>query len=105
MALRIYADILEYVRQMRPVVLAIEKRDADLAKQLRRALASMLLNTAEGSRQRGGKGRNRFDDAMGSTDETRAAHQFADAIGYLKADPELIAEAVRIAKVLHALAR
>ena len=71
MGLRIYEDILEYVRRMRPVVKAIEKHDADLAKQLRRALASMLLNTAEGAKQRGGKGRNRFDDAMGSTDETR----------------------------------
>lgn len=44
-----------------------------------------------------------LDDAMGSTDETRAAHQFADAIGYLKADPALVAEAIRIAKVLNAL--
>ena len=105
MALRIYEDILEYVRRMRPVVKAIEKHDQDLARQMKKALGSMALNTAEGERQRGGKGRNRFDDAMGSTDETRAAHQFADAIGYLKADPELIAEAIRIAKVLCSLAR
>jgi four helix bundle protein len=105
MGLQIYDDILQYVRRMRPVLRAIEKHDADLAKQLRRALASMALNTAEGQRQRGGKGRNRFDDAMGSTDETRAAHQFADAIGYLETDAALIEEAIRIAKVLCALAR
>lgn len=105
MGLRIYRDILEYVRRMRPVVKAIEKHDPDLARQIKKALGSAALNTAEGERQRAGKGRNRFDDAMGSTDESRACHEFADAIGYLKADPELIAEATRIAKVLCALAR
>ena len=105
MGLRIYDDILQYVRRMRPVVKAIERHDADLARQIKKALGSMALNTAEGQRQRGGKGRNRFDDAMGSTDESRACHQFADAIGYLEADQDLIEEASRIAKVLCALAR
>ena len=135
MALKVYEDILAYVRRMAPVVKAISKHDPNLARQLRRALTSAVLNTAEGAQQRGGKGRNRFeptrvlassgpegsapsartagtvgasrsfDDAMGSTDESRAAHQAADALEYLVADPELIAEAVRIAKVLYKLAR
>ena len=105
MALRIYDEVLVYVRRMRPVVEAIGRHDADLARQLRRALSSMVLNTAEGARQRGGKGANRFDDAMGSTDESRACHETGDALGYLKADLDLIAEARRIAKVLYKLSR
>ena len=105
MALKVYEDILAYVRRMAPVVKAISKHDPDLARQLRRALTSAVLNTAEGAQQRGGKGRNRFDDAMGSTDESRAAHQAADALEYLVADRELIEEARRIAKVLYKLAR
>jgi four helix bundle protein len=105
MTLRIYEEVLVYVRRMRPVADAIGRHDPDLARQLRRALASMVLNTAEGQQQRGGKGANRFDDAMGSTDESRACNQTGDALGYLVADPELIAEARRIAKVLFKLSR
>jgi hypothetical protein len=44
MALKIYEDILEYVRRMRPVVKAIEKHDPDLARQMKKALGSMALN-------------------------------------------------------------
>jgi hypothetical protein len=70
----------------------------------KKALGSAALNTAEGERQRGGKGRNRFDDAMGSTDETRAAHRRRDRLPEGRPGAP-IAEAIRIAKVLCALAR
>jgi len=47
--LRIYDDMLEAVRTMRGALAAIEKRDPDLARQLRRAASSVVLNLAEGS--------------------------------------------------------
>ena len=105
MTLRIFGEAVEYVRRMRPVVEAVGKRDSALADQLRRALASIVLNTAEGSRQRKGKARNRFEDAMGSADEAVACHITADALGYLAADAGLLDEGNRIARVLHKLAR
>jgi four helix bundle protein len=105
MTLRIFDEAVVYVRRMRPVVEMVARRDAGLADQLRRALASVLLNTAEGARQRRGKGRNRFEDAMGSADEARACHITADAMGYVVADAALLDEANRVARVLYKLAR
>jgi hypothetical protein len=43
----IYDVIIEVLRLLRPVVRAIEKHDRDLARQLKRASTSVLLNTAE----------------------------------------------------------
>ena len=47
--LRIYPVLLELVRELRPRVKELERHDADLAKQCRKALASAPLNVAEGS--------------------------------------------------------
>jgi hypothetical protein len=47
--LKVYDDMLEAVRAMRAVVAAIDKRDSDLARQLRRAASSVMLNVAEGA--------------------------------------------------------
>jgi len=47
--LSIYEDMLDVVRALRSQLDAIDKRDADLARQLRRAASSVVLNVAEGS--------------------------------------------------------
>ncbi|MBI2393049.1 MAG: hypothetical protein HYV09_25925, partial [Deltaproteobacteria bacterium] len=44
--LRIYSVILEIIRALLPVIERIEQQDKDLGRQMRRALASVPLNTA-----------------------------------------------------------
>jgi four helix bundle protein len=80
-------DIMEHVLQMvelaRPIVAAINRRDRDLASQVRRALSSVGLNTAEGLGTRSGNARLRFETALGSLREARAGVRMAVAWGYV----------------------
>jgi four helix bundle protein len=82
--LRIYTVILEVLRKLRPVVAEIEKHDRDLGRQLRRAAASMALNTGEGSGSSGGTRRERYRNALGSARETGACLDAAMALGYVE---------------------
>jgi four helix bundle protein len=81
--LRIYATILDVIRGLRPVVATIEARDRDLARQLRRAMASVALNVSEGSGSNGGTRRERYRNALGSARETGACLDVALAMGYV----------------------
>ena len=51
---------------------AIERRDGDLARQLRRAAASVALNVAEGMGNTSGHKRQRYQTALGSAREVIA---------------------------------
>jgi four helix bundle protein len=82
--LRIYDVMLETAREMRPVLARIESRDRDLGRQMRRAFASMVLNTAEGSGSAGGIRRERYRSALGSAKETKAGLDVAAALGYIE---------------------
>jgi four helix bundle protein len=81
--LKIYGVILEVLRELRPVVAAIEAHDRDLARQLRRAATSVALNTSEGSGCSGGTRRERYRNALGSARETAACLDSALALGYV----------------------
>jgi four helix bundle protein len=81
--LRIYVTILEVIRALRPIVTAIEMHDRDLARQLRRAMASIALNVQEGSGSNGGTRRERYRNALGSARETGACLDVALALGYV----------------------
>jgi four helix bundle protein len=81
--LRIYSVILEVLRGLRPVVAAIEEKDRDLARQLRRASTSVALNCSEGSGSHGGTRRERYRNALGSARETGACLDAALALGYV----------------------
>jgi len=85
--LRIYDDMLDAVRTMRPMLTAIEKRDPDLSRQLRRAASSVVLNLAEGSGSFGRVRTVRYRTALGSARETIACLRVAEAFGYVHAMP------------------
>jgi four helix bundle protein len=96
---------LEAISVLAPVVAKIQRFDRDLADQLRRALSSIALNTAEGNRSQGGNRVARFSTAAGSTSESRAALRVAMAWGYVVASEVEAGEARldRVAAMLHRL--
>ena len=104
--LRIYETSLSMLKRLRGVIAVIERRDSDLARQLRRAAASVTLNVAEGSYARG---RNRpvlYNVALGSAKETRACIDVAMSLGYLEAfDAQIDLELHSICAVLYRLIR
>jgi hypothetical protein len=64
--LQIYSTMIDALHMLRPVLVAIERHDADLGKQLRRAAASVALNLAEGSGSAAGTRTARYRTALGS---------------------------------------
>lgn len=67
----------------RPLVEAIQRKDRDLASQVRRAVNSIALNVAEAHGAAGsGNSRLRFESALGSLYEARAGLRLALAWGY-----------------------
>jgi four helix bundle protein len=103
MTLRIYDFVIETLRLLAPSIDAIARRDADLARQMRRASASVALNTAEAAGNDGGHRRERFRTALGSAKETRACLEVADALGYMVIDDRLVDRLDRIAATLYRL--
>ena len=81
---------LGVIEQSRTLVEAIQRKDRDLASQLRRALSSISLNLAEGFGAARGNARLRFETALGSLKESEAALRIAIAWGYVS--PESTAE-------------
>src|SRR6266849_2709856 len=102
--LRIYDVALDVVRLLRPVLVEIGRADSDLARQLRRCASSMVLNIAEGSYARKGNKAALYAVALGSTKETRACLDVADALGYLdQVDEEIARRLEAIGGVLYKL--
>jgi four helix bundle protein len=66
----------------RPLVEAIQRKDRDLASQVRRAVNSVALNVAEAHGSGAGNSRVRFESALGSLYEARAGLRLALAWGY-----------------------
>jgi four helix bundle protein len=96
--LRVYDTALRVVREMRPVLTRIESKDRDLGRQMRRAIASIVLNLGEGMGSTGGTRRERYRNALGSARETRAGLDVAAALGYAEVpenDLELVINTLR----------
>ena len=103
MALRIYGEALQLIRRLRSTVAKIAQHDADLARQMRKALTSIPLNIAEGEGRKNGNQRVRFETAMGSANEVRACIETAEAWDYIDADASVIDTLDRIARTLNRL--
>ena len=86
MALQVHDVALQVVTALAPLVPKIASQDRDLARQLRRAATSIVLNIAEGECSDRGTQRARFHSAAGSANETRAAIRVAMAWRYLSAE-------------------
>src|SRR5579863_9450486 len=81
--LRIYQDAVAMCGDAGRIAKAIEKCDLDLARQLRRAATSVLLNLAEGDGTTAGHRRQRYLTAMGSAREVVACFDAAQAMQYV----------------------
>jgi four helix bundle protein len=101
--LKIYDDMLEALRAMRGAIEAIDKRDPDLARQLRRAASSVVLNVAEGAGSFGRMRTARYRTALGSARETLACLRVGEALGYVETMPDALTD--RIDRVIGTLVR
>ncbi|KYF54197.1 hypothetical protein BE08_32955, partial [Sorangium cellulosum] len=81
--LRIYDVVLKMIAGLATVAEQIERRDSDLARQMRRAAASVALNTAEGMGNTAGHKRQRYQTALGSAREVMACVDVARALRYV----------------------
>lgn len=81
--LKIYPVCLLMVKDVKGLADGVAGFDKDLARQLRRASVSVVLNVAEGSAVRDGRRRVRYGDALGSARETFAGLEVGVAAGYL----------------------
>ena len=76
---------LAWAAALGPALAKVAKGDPDLARQLRRAVASVPLNLAEGSRRAGMDRIHHYRIAAGSEEEAMSALALARAWGHLEA--------------------
>ncbi|HEX2877246.1 MAG TPA: four helix bundle protein [Polyangiaceae bacterium] len=98
--LRIYPFVLGVLKQLQPALRRIEVRDRDLARQLRRAGASIALNLGEGMYSRGQNRNARYHTALGSAREVLSCLEVASVFGYLEEDAQLSDQLNRIVGTL-----
>ncbi len=81
--LRIYEVVLVMARDAAGIAEEIERKDRDLARQMRRAVQSVALNVAEGMGSLAGHKRQRYSSALGSAREVLACVEVAQAMRYI----------------------
>jgi four helix bundle protein len=86
MALQVHQLALSVVDSLAPLMPFVQRRDPNLASQLRRAASSIALNIAESEYSDPGNRRARLFTAAGSANESRMALKVAIAWGYLRAE-------------------
>jgi len=101
--LRIVDVIVALIADVAPLADRVGQRDPSLARQLRDALSSAALNTAEGSDQRGARRVNHYAIALGSARESLVALRAAAAWGHIEGVPDGVAD--RFDKVIATLVK
>ena len=100
--LKIHSVAIGCCAEIRVVAEAVARYDASLADQMRRAMASVALNIAEGAGSQGKNRNARYFNALGSAREVTSALEVAHAFGYLSdLDVRLIARLDHIRATLH----
>jgi four helix bundle protein len=106
MKLRVTDDIINTIGTIHRLCAILSRRDPDLAKQVRRAINSVGLNSGEGLHATGGNRTIRLESAMTSGREVIFGLRIAGAAGYLEA--ERVAREIdnvdRIVAILYKLA-
>jgi four helix bundle protein len=92
--LRIYAVVLDVVKALGPVMREVERKDPDLARQMRRALSSVALNVSEGAYSYGRNKTARYHTARGSMRETFACVEVSQALGYIEGLDDRVFDAI-----------
>jgi len=104
--LQIYPFILETITILTPLAAQIARGDADLARQMRRAMTSVPLNVAEGFCSQGRNRKSRYYTAFGSAREVLACIEVAQDMGIIVAiEPRLCDRLDRIIRTLCRLSR
>jgi len=104
--LRINQVIFDVLVLLRPVIRCIEAHDRDLARQLKDASSSILLNSGEGSGSRAGTRRERYSNAFGSACESTNCLFAALGHGYIESiDPALLEKLDHVRAVFYKLTR
>ncbi len=98
--LRILDVMIEALSIAAPMIEAIERRDPDLARQMRRSGPSVANNIAEGSGYTGRLRQLRYRNALGSAREFRASMQCAIAMRYVTPNEALFAKLLHVINVL-----
>ena len=76
---------IEVIERLRPVIAQVEAHDRDLARQWKRAAASMLLNVGEGERKPTAvRGESAIEARSGRQGRQRACLDAALALGYVE---------------------
>jgi four helix bundle protein len=81
--LSILSLVTETVRAMKPLVEKVHRHEADLARQIRRAMNSVGLNLAEALGSDAGNRRARLHTALGSVREVRMGLSMAAGWGHI----------------------
>ncbi|MBE7483133.1 MAG: four helix bundle protein [Polyangiaceae bacterium] len=104
--LRIYPITVETMRELRPFIERIERKDGDLCRQMRKAASSVVLNMSEGMGSRGKLRQVRYHTALGSARETLACLEVAQAFSGWSAHPEVDADIrARLDRIIGTLVR
>ena len=81
-----YTVSVELVHELRPIVAALRKRDANLADQLQRCATAVVLNLGEGQRREKGNKHRAYEIAHGEAREVLACLDCALAWGWIAED-------------------